>query len=195
MKRRCLNQNFKQWSDYGGRGITVCPEWVSCFQRFVDDMGPRPSGSSLDRIDNDGPYSPENCRWASKSEQQRNQRRAVYVTIEGVQYRAIELAEISGRKTDDIVARAAKGMTYEEVISKERYHWTGPREPRARKTHCPKGHEYTPENSIVISVKKNTRACRACHNERTRLKYDPLLRSARYEDKKKRGQYKQRPPQ
>ena len=75
MKQRCENPNAIGYHRYGGRGITVCIRWRECFENFLADMGERPEGTSIDRINGDGNYEPSNCRWATRSEQNAKGRR------------------------------------------------------------------------------------------------------------------------
>lgn len=74
MRRRCFDKNFEKYKTYGGRGITVCDRWLD-FNNFFQDMGERPEGKTLDRINPEGNYEPGNCRWATAKEQSQNRRR------------------------------------------------------------------------------------------------------------------------
>ena len=75
MRYRCNNPNNHAYKDYGGRGIKVCDRWNNSFLNFYKDMGDKPEGMSIDRVNNNGDYSLDNCRWANKQTQQRNQRK------------------------------------------------------------------------------------------------------------------------
>lgn len=83
MKSRALNPNVTGWQYYGGRGIKVCERWLD-FRNFLQDMGERPEGTSLERIDNDKGYEPGNCKWATKQEQFFN-RRGTKLTLEKIE--------------------------------------------------------------------------------------------------------------
>lgn len=83
MRNRCARHISNGYERYGALGITVCDRWLNSFQNFYADMGPRPFGYSLDRINPAGNYSPENCRWASMEVQQTNKRRTIYATLYG----------------------------------------------------------------------------------------------------------------
>lgn len=82
MKQRCQNQKCESWGNYGGRGIRVCDRWMN-FENFLDDMGPRPPGGTLERADNNGAYEPSNCFWADRLHQQNNRRVNRLLTADG----------------------------------------------------------------------------------------------------------------
>lgn len=172
MKQRCSNPNMRAWKWYGGKGVRVCERWLD-FDNFVADVSPRPHGTTLDRIDGNGDYEPSNCRWASYKEQGRNKEDAVFLVIEGNRYLACELAEISGHKQDTIVNRVKMGLCYTEVIAPRRLPHSratlrgilAHNEAAARATHCHKGHEFTPENTIRYGHDARNRRCRACHRD------------------------------
>lgn len=173
MRARCRNPNNRHWNRYGGRGIDICPQWDD-FRTFVADMGERPPGTSLDRIDNEKGYSPDNCRWATRKEQQRNQSRAVYVTIDGVQYRAIELSDQYGVKPNIILDRAKRGLPFDLVVFRGKLldpsglalGGAASGKKQRAKTHCPHGHSY--ENAII--TKQGHRRCRDCWNNKERAR-------------------------
>jgi len=82
MIARCKNKNRKQYKDYGGRGIAVCERWKN-YDNFYSDMGEKPKGMTIERIDNDKGYSPDNCKWATREEQGNNTRKNIFITHNG----------------------------------------------------------------------------------------------------------------
>lgn len=121
MRNRCRNPRNRAYSRYGGRGITVDPRWES-FERFLADMGTRPSPHhSLERVDNDGPYSPANCIWATRKQQARNRRRMRKVTAFGRTQLVCEWAEEVEIPQVVIGSRLAHGWSPERALT-EAYH-------------------------------------------------------------------------
>lgn len=117
MRSRCLNSGHKQYANYGGRGITICQRWLDSFQAFFDDMGSRPSKAhSIDRIDNSKGYSPENCRWATRKEQNRNKRGNVLLTIKGRTMPISGWVEESPVCGATVHRRLAAGIDPEEAV-------------------------------------------------------------------------------
>lgn len=96
MCQRCRTRNGKNYRNYGARGIFVCDRWERNFWAFASDMSPKPPGFSLDRINNNGPYAPWNCRWASAKQQVLNSRRSKASSINGKLYSRRDMAKILG---------------------------------------------------------------------------------------------------
>ena len=119
MNERCANPKHKYYEYYGGRGIVVCELWRDSFQVFYDDMGPRPSTKhSLDRIDNAAGYSPNNCRWATKSEQQNNMRSNRAITYEGITLNLSQWARRMGISNDCLCRRLNSGWAIEDALTR-----------------------------------------------------------------------------
>lgn len=116
MRDRCLNPNNKDYSRYGGRGIAVCKRWL-IFENFLEDMGHPPAGHSIDRIDNDGNYEPENCRWATGKKQSRNRRSNVLVTAFGETKTVAEWSLTCGVERKTLQYRIRAGWDHEKAVS------------------------------------------------------------------------------
>lgn len=117
MRQRCENPKAQRYADYGGRGIRVCDEWKS-FERFFSDMGNRPKGYSLDRIDNDGGYNKANCRWATTKQQNNNNRRNRIVELNGEKRTIAEWADRVGLDWTTIRNRLdIHGWSVEQALS------------------------------------------------------------------------------
>ena len=104
MKDRCLNPRNKSYSYYGGRGITVCDRWLD-YANFLEDMGEKPKGMSIDRINNDGNYEPDNCRWANAKQQNRNKRWNVWIEFQGRRMILTDWAKLIGISRMGLVRR------------------------------------------------------------------------------------------
>ncbi len=114
MMRRCYIPKDRSFRRYGGRGIYVEASWHD-FSNFYADMGDCPEGMSLDRIDNDGPYSKENCRWASRKQQNYNKRTTARVMFRGKLRTYYEIAQILGHRTETIEHRIAARWPEEDL--------------------------------------------------------------------------------
>jgi hypothetical protein len=107
MKNRCTSPNDKYWDRYGGRGITICDRWQK-FENFYADMGGRPEGKQLDRIDNNKGYFPDNCRWATPRENASNQERSVRIEMGYIRLSLSDLAELGNVSRPTIKGRWRK---------------------------------------------------------------------------------------
>lgn len=113
--KRCNNPRNRSFPNYGARGIRICRRWLK-FENFLADMGKRPHGKSIDRIDNDGNYTPSNCRWATKLEQDRNRRTTRMLTYRGETLCVTEWAERIGINRQTIFTRLRKGWPIAKAL-------------------------------------------------------------------------------
>lgn len=117
MLTRCENPKYRYFHDYGGRGITVCERWHS-FGNFIGDMGRRPSDKySIERIDNDLGYSPENCKWILRVRQNDNRRRSRYLTLNGETHLLTEWSRQTGISHPTLIYRLKAGWSVERALT------------------------------------------------------------------------------
>ena len=118
MKARCLNPDRRDYKNYGGRGIKVCDRWMT-FENFLADMGEKPKGLTLERINVDGDYDPNNCQWATYKEQANNWRKSIRAEYEGKSFTAKQLSEMLGVGYERIVWAIKKyGSGWLDYINK-----------------------------------------------------------------------------
>lgn len=124
MVQRCTNPSHRAYHDYGHRKITICERWRS-FENFRRDMGERPTGLTLERRDNNGNYEPENCRWATRKEQQRNRRCVTLHEYNGRYYTLVELTNILHCGFRQLKKLIAAGVPLQKIQQTPRgYAWT-----------------------------------------------------------------------
>lgn len=121
MKQRCLNPKSPEYHRYGARGIMVCERWIDSFVAFLEDMGQSPPGFSIDRIDFNGNYSPENCRWADAETQSNNTRRNTFYIIDGIRDTLANHLKRTGLHKQTVLGRIKKGLTPEMAFYQGRY--------------------------------------------------------------------------
>jgi len=115
IKQRCLNPNNWAYPRYGARGIGLCDKWLK-FEGFLEDMGERPEGLTLERIDNNGSYCKENCKWSDRKTQARNRSSNRSLTINGETRLMVEWAELVGITIKKISCRLSRGWSEEEAV-------------------------------------------------------------------------------
>jgi len=117
MKARCYNKNNKAFKDYGGRGIKVCDRWLESFENFLVDLGRKPTKkNSIDRIENNGDYEPDNCRWADRRTQNMNRRNSKNITLDGVTKPLIDWLKEFGLSRGGFMGRINKGWSTEKAL-------------------------------------------------------------------------------
>lgn len=117
MKQRCCNEKRKDYKNYGGKGVKVCDEWKNDFQQFCADMGTRPDGYLLDRIDYNGNYEPNNCRWVSVAKSSRNKSNNNYIELNGVAKTIGDWSRLLGGHKSLVRSRLKQGWSIEKAIT------------------------------------------------------------------------------
>jgi hypothetical protein len=153
MRKRCNNPNDAGFKNYGARGITVCERWDD-FLNFVTDMGERAPGMTLGRVDNNGPYSPENCRWETQSEQGRNTRANRLIDTMWGRITVTEAAERRGFGASTLLYRVRRGWPPARLFAPLR---------RARLIDTPLG------RLTVVEARARSGLSRSTLNDRMRL--------------------------
>ncbi len=169
MIARCVDPKSPSFAHYGARGVKVCDRWQA-FALFLEDMGERPSGTTIDRIDNTRGYEPGNCRWATHREQQNNKTNNVPITAFGKTLTYSQWEDECGIEQSVLRNRIVNlGWPAEKALTVKDGRLAPTRKPR---THCFRGHELTPENTIYCAVRPERRACRTCKTISNRLSYE-----------------------
>lgn len=118
LRMRCNNPGNNRYALYGARGIRVCARWEEDFLNFLEDMGRRPSPDhSIDRVNNDGDYTPDNCRWATRKEQCRNRRSSKFLSFKGETKTVAEWSELLGVSQGTLHARMKAGWAVEAALT------------------------------------------------------------------------------
>jgi len=121
MKQRCYNPKCKKYRIYGERGIKVCDSWLESYSNFLEDMGEKPEGYTIDRIDNSKGYSKENCRWATSKEQAFNRRTNRNITYNNKTQTITQWAQELGLAHNAIAKRLASGWEMSKVLDSKKY--------------------------------------------------------------------------
>jgi len=117
MLGRCRNKNHRGYKRYGGRGILVCDSWIGSFEAFLSDMGERPEGKTIDRIETDGNYEPSNCKWSTPKEQANNMSRNRYLEFNGERLTVSQWADKQGISYNTLIARIRRGWAVERALT------------------------------------------------------------------------------